>query len=210
MSRITNKPEEAATVFVVDDDPAIRFAMQALMESIHLKHEIFASGDEFLEKVDDHRAGCLVLDIRMPGLGGLELQEELARRGATLPVIFITGHGDIPMAVQAMRLGAQDFIQKPFREQELLDRINLALQTSTREREIQLERQVVKKQIGDLTRREFEVMNMIVAGKANKVIALDLSLSQRTVEVHRANVMDKLHVRSLADLVRVVTRIGLT
>jgi two-component system response regulator FixJ len=198
------------TVFIVDDDRAVRDSLADLVDSVGLRAETFANAKEFLTHEPTERCGCLVLDIRMPGMSGLELQEELARRGTTLPVIFITGHGDIPMAVQAMRLGAQDFIQKPFREQELLDRINLALETSSRERDIQLERQVVKNQISDLTRRELEVMNMIVAGKANKVIALDLCLSQRTVEVHRANVMDKLHVRSLADLVRVVTRIGLT
>lgn len=198
------------TVFIVDDDRAVRDSLADLVDSVGLIAETFANAQEFLMQQTTERCGCLVLDIRMPGMSGLELQEELAQRGTTLPVIFITGHGDIPMAVQAMRLGAQDFIQKPFREQELLDRINLALQTSTREREIQLDQQVVKKQINDLTRRELEVMNMIVAGKANKVIALDLGLSQRTIEVHRANVMDKLHVRSLADLVRVITQAGLT
>lgn len=202
--------DKNSTVFIVDDDRAVRDSLADLVDSVGLRAETFADAREFLRHQTPERCGCLVLDIRMPGMSGLELQEELARRGTTLPVIFITGHGDIPMAVQAMRLGAQDFIQKPFREQELLDRINRALETNTREREIQLEHQVVKKQIGDLTRRESEVMNMIVAGKANKVIALDLGVSQRTVEAHRANVMDKLHVRSLADLVRVVTRAELS
>jgi two-component system response regulator FixJ len=197
-----NKPEEAATVFVVDDDPAIRFAMQALMESIHLKHEIFASGDEFLEKVDDHRAGCLVLDIRMPGLGGLELQEELIRRGSALPIIFITGHGDVPMAVDAMQKGAVDFIQKPFRDQDLLDRVREALITDEEQRKKQQEHEAVAERLSRLTNREREVFDLVVTGKPNKVIAYELGVSQRTVEIHRARVMEKMQARSLADLVK--------
>lgn len=197
-----NKPEEAATVFVVDDDPAIRFAMQALMESIHLKHEIFASGDEFLEKVDDHRAGCLVLDIRMPGLGGLELQEELIRRGGSLPIIFITGHGDVPMAVDAMQKGAVDFIQKPFRDQDLLDRVREALITDEEQRKKQQEHEAVAERLSRLTNREREVFDLVVTGKPNKVIAYELGVSQRTVEIHRARVMEKMQARSLADLVK--------
>ncbi len=117
--------QQAATIFVVDDDPAIRFAMQALLESVDLRHRILSSGNEFLEQVTPDAAGCVVLDIRMPGLGGLELQDEMAKRGYTLPIIFVTGHGDVPMAVEAMQKGAVDFIQKPFRDQELLDRITL-------------------------------------------------------------------------------------
>jgi FixJ family two-component response regulator len=118
---MNQQSEQAATVFIVDDDPAIRFAMQALMDSVNLKHEIYGSGDEFLEQFTEERPGCLVLDIRMPGLGGLELHEELLKRGNSLPVIFITGHGDVPMAVEAMQKGAVDFIQKPFRDQDLLN-----------------------------------------------------------------------------------------
>ena len=129
---MTQNQDKQPTVFIVDDDPAIRFAMQALMDSVNIEHEIFASGDEFLENADDHRAGCLVLDIRMPGLGGLELQEELLKRGTTLPIIFITGHGDVPMAVDAMQKGAVDFIQKPFRDQDLLDRMSARRSRPTR------------------------------------------------------------------------------
>ena len=199
---MTNKPEEAATVFVVDDDPAIRFAMQALMESIDLKHEIFASGDEFLERVEDHRAGCLVLDIRMPGLGGLELQEELIRRGSALPIIFITGHGDVPMAVDAMQKGAVDFIQKPFRDQDLLDRVREALITDEQQRKKQQEHAEVAERLARLTNREREVFDLVVTGKPNKVIAYELGVSQRTVEIHRARVMEKMQARSLADLVK--------
>ena len=194
--------EETPTVFVVDDDPAIRFAMQALMESINLKHEIFESGDEFLEKVSDERAGCLVLDIRMPGLGGLELQDELLRRGNALPIIFISGHGDVPMAVHAMQKGAVDFIQKPFRDQDLLDRVREALVTDEEQRKKQHIHAEVAERLGRLTNREREVFDLVVTGKPNKVIAYELGVSQRTVEIHRARVMEKMQARSLADLVK--------
>ncbi len=172
------------------------------MESIHLKHEIFASGDEFLEKVDDHRAGCLVLDIRMPGLGGLELQEELIRRGSALPIIFITGHGDVPMAVDAMQKGAVDFIQKPFRDQDLLDRVREALISDEQQRKKQQEHAEIAERLARLTNREREVFDLVVTGKPNKVIAYELGVSQRTVEIHRARVMEKMQARSLADLVK--------
>lgn len=196
---------QAATsqiVYIVDDDPAIRYAMQALMDSVNLRHEIFASADEFLQDEAQHRAGCLVLDIRMPGLGGLELQEELVARGNTLPIIFITGHGDVPMAVDAMQKGAVDFILKPFRDQELLDRVRDALMTD-KERRADLERHAkVAQRLDKLTKREREVFDLIVTGKPNKVIAYELGVSQRTVEIHRARVMEKMQARSLADLVR--------
>ncbi len=194
--------EQTPTVFIVDDDAAIRFAMQALMDSVNLNHEIFASADEFLEKTVEQRPGCLVLDIRMPGLGGLELQEELIRRGNTLPIIFITGHGDVPMAVEAMQKGAVDFIQKPFRDQELLDRIREALATDEERREEQQAHAEVAARLARLTNREREVFDLVVTGKPNKVIAYELGVSQRTVEIHRARVMEKMQARSLADLVK--------
>jgi two-component system response regulator FixJ len=199
---MTPNQQEKPTVFIVDDDPAIRFAMQALMDSVNVNHEIFASGDEFLESVDDHRAGCLVLDIRMPGLGGLELQEELIKRGSTLPIIFITGHGDVPMAVDAMQKGAVDFIQKPFRDQDLLDRVREALRTDAERREEQQKHAEVSERLNRLTNREREVFDLVVTGKPNKVIAYELGVSQRTVEIHRARVMEKMQARSLADLVK--------
>jgi RNA polymerase sigma factor (sigma-70 family) len=199
---MTAQSEQNPTVFIVDDDAAIRFAMQALMDSVNLAHEIFASGDEFLEKVNEQRPGCLVLDIRMPGLGGLELQEELVRRGNTLPIIFITGHGDVPMAVEAMQKGAVDFIQKPFRDQELLDRIREALATDEERREEQQQNAEVNERLDRLTNREREVFDLVVTGKPNKVIAYELGVSQRTVEIHRARVMEKMQARSLADLVK--------
>jgi RNA polymerase sigma factor (sigma-70 family) len=199
---MTPNISQQPTVFIVDDDPAIRFAMQALMDSVNISHEIYASGDEFLEHVDDHRSGCLVLDIRMPGLGGLELQEELLARGSTIPIIFITGHGDVPMAVDAMQKGAVDFIQKPFRDQDLLDRIREALKTDEERRQEQQAHAEVAERLGRLTNREREVFDLVVTGKPNKVIAYELGVSQRTVEIHRARVMEKMQARSLADLVK--------
>ena len=199
---MTQTPQQVPTVFIVDDDPSIRFAMQALMDSVNLPHEIFASADEFLEKVAEQRPGCLVLDIRMPGLGGLELQQELLSRGNTVPIIFITGHGDVPMAVEAMQKGAVDFIQKPFRDQDLLDRIREALTTDKERREEQQKHAEVAERLARLTNREREVFDLVVTGKPNKVIAYELGVSQRTVEIHRARVMEKMQARSLADLVK--------
>jgi FixJ family two-component response regulator len=199
---MTAPSNDEQTVFIVDDDPAIRFAMQALMDSVDLNHEIYESGDDFLEQVGIDRCGCLVLDIRMPGLGGLELQEELIRRGNSLPIIFITGHGDVPMAVEAMQKGALDFIQKPFRDQDLLDRIREALKADQRRRHEAQVHEEVENRIDKLTNREREVFDLVVTGKPNKVIAYELGVSQRTVEIHRARVMEKMQARSLADLVK--------
>ena len=190
------------TVFIVDDDPAIRTGMQFLMRSVGLDFEIYSSGDEFLAGFVPERAGCLVLDIRMPGLGGLELQQKLIEMDSALPVIFITGHGDVPMAVEAMQKGAVDFIQKPFRDQDLLDRIREALQADEARRSKREQRANVIARIERLTNREREVMDLVVTGKPNKVIAYELGVSQRTVEIHRARVMEKMEARSLADLVR--------
>ena len=199
---MTENSNSEQTVYIVDDDPAIRFAMQALLDSVNIEHEIFASADEFLQDEANHRSGCLVLDIRMPGLGGLELQDELIARDSTLPVIFITGHGDVPMAVEAMQKGAVDFIQKPFRDQELLDRIREALSTDQQRREERERHAEVAGRLERLTNREKEVFDLVVTGKPNKVIAYELDVSQRTVEIHRARVMEKMEARSLADLVR--------
>ena len=193
---------EGSTVYIVDDDQAIRHAMELLMRSVGLDYEIFHSGDDFLSSHNNDRAGCLVLDIRMPGLGGLELQDKLNEIGSTLPIIFITGHGDVPMAVEAMQKGAIDFIQKPFRDQELLDRISDALKTDQERRSEREEKAAVQGRVEKLTNREREVMDLVVTGKPNKVIAYELGVSQRTVEIHRARVMEKMEARSLADLVR--------
>lgn len=172
------------------------------MRSVGLDYEIFHSADDFLSAHTNARAGCLVLDIRMPGLGGLELQEKLNETGSTLPIIFITGHGDVPMAVEAMQKGAVDFIQKPFRDQELLDRIGEALKTDQERRSEREERAEVHDRVTKLTNREMQVLDLVVTGKPNKVIAYELGVSQRTVEIHRARVMEKMQAKSLADLVR--------
>ena len=199
---MTSASDATPTVFIVDDDAAIRHAMRALLDSVNLPCEIFASADEFLDKVADRRPGCLVLDIRMPGLGGLERQQELNRRGTRTPIIFITGHGDVPMAVEAMQNGALDFIQKPFRDQDLLDRVTDALKTDRQRRDEEQHQSDVAGRIDTLTNREREVFDLVVTGKPNKVIAYELGVSQRTVEIHRSRVMEKMQARSLADLVR--------
>lgn len=190
------------TVFIVDDDQGIRHAMELLMRTVGLDCETFGSADEFLERFDPERPGCLVLDIRMPGMSGLELQQRLGERTCRLPVIFITGHGDVPMAVRAMQEGAVDFIEKPFRDQELLDVIRGALRTDGERRAEQRETADISARIERLTKREQQVMDLVVTGKPNKVIAWELGVSQRTVEIHRARVMEKMEARSLADLVR--------
>jgi two-component system response regulator FixJ len=199
---VNTEPNRNSTVYIVDDDQAIRHAMELLMRSVGLDYEIFHSGDDFLAGHTNDRAGCLVLDIRMPGLGGLELQEKLNEMGSTLPIIFITGHGDVPMAVEAMQKGAVDFIQKPFRDQELLDQISEALKTDQERRSARDQKAEVSNRLEKLTKREREVMDLVVTGKPNKVIAYELGVSQRTVEIHRARVMEKMEARSLADLVR--------
>lgn len=199
---MSSETERPPTVFIVDDDRNILRAMQFLLRSVGLRSEVFASGDEFLEGFDAERPGCLVLDIRMPGLSGLELQERLLGAGSTLPIIFVTGHGDVPMAVEAMQKGAFDFVQKPFSEDDLLERIQAALSADRRVRDERARRAEVVARLERLTAREREVMELVVTGKPNKVIAYELGVSQRTVEIHRARVMDKMQARSLADLVR--------
>ena len=195
------------TVFVVDDDDAVRDSLSDLLDSVGLEVATYPSAHAFLVSYDDTRRGCLVLDIRMPGMSGLDLQERLIERGSALPIVFITGHGDVPMAVEAMKRGAVDFIQKPFRDQELLDRVNLALEQNRRRRDADETKQDIAQRVATLTRREREVMDMVIQGQANKVIAIDLGLSQRTVEVHRAHVMDKMRARTLAELVRMSTKL---
>mgnify|MGYP001248650373 FL=1 len=189
-------------VFVVDDDQAVRDSLGLLLRSMGQKARLFDSAQAFLDDYDPNMAGCIVLDIRMPGMSGMELQQKLKTMHCTVPIIFVTGHGDVPMAVEAMHHGAFDFIQKPFRDQELLDRINQALTWDQEHRSDEDYRRGVLERFQSLTPREREVMDCVVRGLANKVIAMDLSLSQRTVEIHRARVMEKMNARSLADLVR--------
>jgi FixJ family two-component response regulator len=191
-----------ATVFVVDDDPAIRESLRWLIESVGLNVRVFSTAQEFLEGYDPSTPGCLVLDIRMPGMSGLDLQNELATREIQVPIIIITGHAEVPVAVRALKAGAMDFIEKPFSDQLLLDRILRAIEVDAQSRRVRSEQAEVAARLGQLTPRERQVMDLVIAGKANKVIASELGLSPKTVEVHRAHVMKKMQVASLADLVR--------
>lgn len=192
------------SVFIVDDDEAVRDSLHLLMVSAGLSAQTFDSAQAFIDQFDPQRAGCLILDIRMPGMSGLELQDRLNDIGSVLPVIIITGHGDVPMAIRAFKSGIFDFIEKPFNDQVLLDCVQRAIEKD-RENRTQIMHNADRDALLEtLTAREREVLEHVVAGKANKVIAADLGVSQRTVEVHRAKVMEKLKVRSLAELVRLV------
>jgi two-component system, LuxR family, response regulator FixJ len=196
--------QRPATVFIVDDDDAVRSSLRLLLKSVGLQPTAFPSARDYLAAWDPDQPGCVVLDVRMPGMSGLELQEELNRRGAIVPVIFITGHGDIPMAVEAMQHGAFDFLQKPFRDQDLIDRIQKATERDAANRAQLREKELIRARLDSLTPREREVLTLVTSGKANKVMAGDLGVSQRTVEIHRARVMEKMHAASLAQLVRMV------
>jgi FixJ family two-component response regulator len=195
-------------VYVIDDDEAVRDSLNLLLLSVGLDHAAYASGDDFLAAYDPDRNACMVTDIRMPGMSGLDLQRRLAELGAEIPIIFITGHGDVPMAVTAMKSGAVDFLQKPFRDQDLIDRIHKALDQDRARRAELLEEQLIRERLKTLTPREKEVMKLVVSGSANKVIAMDLGVSQRTVELHRARVMHKLGLRSVAELVHAVAKVS--
>jgi len=194
--------KEDPIIFVVDDDEAVRLSTEMLIRSMGLRVESFESAAEFLEEFDPQQPGCVILDIRMPGMSGLELQEHINGIGATIPIVFVTGHGDVPMAVTAMKAGAVDFIQKPFRDQELIDRVHAALDRDSENREQSRAKEKIQAHVDLLTTRELEVMNLVVDGRANKEIAFDLGLSPRTVEIHRARVMSKMNAGSLPDLVR--------
>ena len=189
-------------VYVVDDDDGMRRAVTTLIRTIGYAPVAYSGAREFLAAYDENQPGCLLLDVRMPGMSGLELQQELGRTGSILPLVFMTGHGDVPMAVQAMKEGAFDFLQKPFRDQDLIDCLNRALKVDAENRASLEKHADIKHRFQSLTPREVEVMEMLVDGRANKVIAIDLGLSERTVEIHRANVMEKMGVRSVAHLVR--------
>jgi FixJ family two-component response regulator len=202
MTTVGKDPKAKPTIYIVDDDDGMRRALTALMTTVGYHAVPFARPSEFLAKYDPQQRGCLVLDVRMPEMSGLEVQQQLNRSGALIPVILITGHGDIPMAVQAMKDGAFDFLQKPFRDQELLDRINAALKQDAENRAAVERHADVKARAESLTPREREVMGLVVDGRANKVIAIDLGLSERTVEIHRGNVMEKMGARSVAHLVK--------
>ena len=195
---MNNKP----TVFVVDDDQAIRSSLKWLIESVAMQVKTFESANAFIENYYPGRSGCLLLDVRMPGMSGLELQEYLTEQRITIPVIIITGHGDVPMAIRAMKAGAVDFIEKPFNDELLLESIRHALMLDEQQRDSQSQKAEIATRLARLTPREHEVMAMVTGGKANKEIASALGVSAKTVEAHRARVMEKMQAHSLADLVR--------
>lgn len=191
-------------VYIVDDDEAVRDSTGMLMQSVGLAVETYPRADAFLSAYRDDVIACLVLDVRMPGMSGTELQSVLKERGIDVPIIFITGHGDVPMAVNALQAGAVDFLQKPFRQQELLDRVNAVLDEEAALRASLADRASIQHELESLTPREQDVMRYLMDGEANKVIAIELGISERTVEIHRARVFEKLGVRNVARLVRKV------
>jgi FixJ family two-component response regulator len=195
-------------VFVVDDDASMRDAISRLLNAVGLTVQTFASAREFLNGRLPDVPGCVVLDVRLPGLSGLDLQREMVERGIHIPVVFITGHGDIPMSVQAMKAGAVEFLTKPFRDQDLLDAVRSGIQLDRREREERAELAELRGCVRQLTQREQEVMSLVVSGLLNKQIALQLGTSEKTIKIHRSQVMRKMRASSLADLVRMSQRIG--
>ena len=203
---MSNKP----TVFVVDDDQEVRESIRWLIESVDLAVETFGSGQEFLDAYDPDKPGCVVLDVRMPQSSGLELQKKLLARGREIPVIIVSAYGSVPVAVEAMKAGAVDFIEKPFSDQALLDRIHQAIAKDQDVRGRKAKRAEVAARIEVLTSREREVMDMVVVGKATKRIAMDLGISPKTVEAHRAHIMQKMAADSLAELVQMAVAVRST
>jgi FixJ family two-component response regulator len=189
---------ELQTVFIVDDNQAVRNSLSLLLDSVGLATETFSSAQAFVDSFEPSRCGCMILDIRMPGMGGMELARHLRERNVLLPIIFITAYGDVPMAVEAMKLGALDFIQKPFRDQDILDRIYRALEEDQQQRRAVNEVTAIRQRLARLTPREQQILEHIMAGRVNKVIASELNLSPRTVELHRASLMEKMEAASLA------------
>jgi len=194
--------EAESTVIVVDDDADLRESLGWLFESAGLRFKSYSTAQEFLTDYKPEEPGCLLLDVRMPGLSGLDLQEELRRRGVTPPIIMMTGHAKVPMAVRALKGGAIDFIQKPFSDQVLLERIRQAIDLDRRTRQVRMEAAKFAALLTHLTPRERDVMDLVIAGKPNKIIAADLGISPKTVEIHRGRVMEKMQVESVAELVR--------
>ena len=205
----TESGDEAA-VFIVDDEEAVRDSVGLLLRSVGIRSRGFADARSFLDSYQPELRGCLVLDIRMPRMSGMELQQELNRRGWAIPIIFITGHGDVPMAVEAMRAGAVDFLQTPFKDDELIRRVQKALEQDAKLREQLSSREQIRARYDSLTPREQEIAGRLAAGEANKAVAIDLGLSERTVELHRAHIMQKMGARGLAQLVQMLFQLKQT
>jgi FixJ family two-component response regulator len=199
--------EALPTVFIVDDDRGLRQAIQDLVESVGLRAESFASGEDFLRAKRMNRPSCLVLDVRLPQMSGLDFQQRLTETGIQIPIIFITAHGDIPMSVRALKSGALEFLTKPFRDQDLLDAIHQALERDRVAREQQSEIRNLQERVRTLTAREQEVMNLVVSGMLNKQIASEIGTSEATVKIHRGNVMRKMIAGSVVDLVRMADKL---
>jgi len=201
--------EAGGVVFVIDDDPSMRESLKNLIRSVGLRAEAFGSADEFLGSKRLHGPGCLVLDVRMPGMSGLDLQKRMVEAGTDIPIIFLTGHADIPMSVQAMKAGAAEFLTKPVREQDLLDAIQQALERDRAAVAKRAEVDDLRDRLDSLTPRERDVMRHVIAGLLNKQIAGELDMSETTVKIHRHHVMEKMRAGSLAELVRMADRLGL-
>jgi FixJ family two-component response regulator len=200
--------EGKAIVFVVDDDPSMRRSLESLLRSVGHEVRLFASAPEFMQAVRNDTPGCLLLDVRLPGMSGLAFQQELSKAGVALPIIFITGHGDVPMTVRAMKAGAVEFLTKPFDDQVLLDAVHAALERDRGRRRDAAKLAKLRARYGALTERERQVMSYVVAGSVNKRIAVELGLSVVTVKVHRGQVMRKMQAKSVADLVRMSDQLG--
>ena len=204
------KSAAGPTVFIVDDDRGMRQSIQDLVESVGLRAESFATGGEFLKRKPTNDPSCLVLDVRLPQISGLDFQRQLAETGMQIPIIFVTAHGDVPMSVRALKSGAVEFLTKPFRDQDLLDAIQQALQRDRAERDRQAEIHDLQERYGTLTAREQQVMALVVSGMLNKQIASEIGASEATVKIHRGNVMHKMQAGSVVDLVRMSDKLKLS